>query len=301
MGGNAVDNNNCWILPQFPIYCWKRFPQIQMAVPFELGSCKIGFLLVYEILSKCEAILSPWTWLISELEDRISSASFWAVGSTSVWWAVIRYWTSFCSWSLFIWNNVSEMGNRSLTCSKHRRVSDMAKSRIWAGLWAYSTGCMDVAPPKKSQLERVTFTGEAKAKTASASIWSIEKVTVQHQLHKQIWEITLRFTTKWGHYKEDPSVFHVCYLFRFADSVKRQRHHMRTVENIFVATAAGHRGDFASVEADSHLVGDFWLWGRGGLSYCPTEMKACNDSRQEKESLVTLLSLVHFNTSQTHK
>lgn len=34
---------------------------------------------------------------------------------------------------------------------------------------------------------------------------------------------------------------------------------MGTVENIFVATAAGHRGDFASVEADSHLVGDFWL------------------------------------------
>lgn len=60
---------------------------------------------------------SPWTWLISELEDRISSASFWAVGSTSVWWAVIKYWTSFCSWSLFIWNNVSEMGSRSFTCS----------------------------------------------------------------------------------------------------------------------------------------------------------------------------------------
>lgn len=65
-----------------------------------------------------QAVHSPWTWLISELEERISSASFWAVGSTSVWWAVIRYWTSFCSWSLFIWNNVSEMGNLSLTCVK---------------------------------------------------------------------------------------------------------------------------------------------------------------------------------------
>lgn len=33
----------------------------------------------------------PCTWLISELEDRISSASFWAVGNTSVWCAVIKY------------------------------------------------------------------------------------------------------------------------------------------------------------------------------------------------------------------
>lgn len=72
---------------------------------------------------------SPWTWLISELEERISSASFWAVGSTSVWWAVIRYWTSFCSWSLFIWNNVSEMGNRSFTCTRHtHRNADVCTS-----------------------------------------------------------------------------------------------------------------------------------------------------------------------------
>lgn len=79
-----------------------------------------------------------------------------------------------------------------------------------------------------------------------------------------------------------------CYLFRLADSVEGQRHHVGTVENIFVATAAGHRGDFASVEADGHFVGDFWLRGCGGLSYCPTEVKAC---RQEEES-VTLLILV---------
>lgn len=51
---------------------------------------------------------------------------------------------------------------------------------IWAVLWADSTGCMDAAPPKKSELERVTFTGEAK--TAIASIRSID-YTVQH--HKK--------------------------------------------------------------------------------------------------------------------
>lgn len=71
-------------------------------------------------------VLSPWTWLISELEERISSASFWAVGSTSVWWAVIRYCTSFCSWSLFIWNKVSEIGSRSFTCNKHKWVSSVS-------------------------------------------------------------------------------------------------------------------------------------------------------------------------------
>lgn len=71
---------------------------------------------------------SPWTWLISELEERISSASFWAVGSTSVWWAVIKYWTSFCSWSLFIWNNVSEIGNRSFTWTTHTQ-------KLHSALW----------------------------------------------------------------------------------------------------------------------------------------------------------------------
>ena len=78
-----------------------------------------------------KVVLSPWTWLISELEERISSASFWAVGSTSVWWAVIRYWTSFCSWSLFIWNKVSEMGNRSFTCIRHTHTHTQKVGAWW--------------------------------------------------------------------------------------------------------------------------------------------------------------------------
>lgn len=175
----------------------------------------------------------------------VSAADLCSSGTTSLRWATVA-WPAANTGECQTWQNLG----------------------IWGGLWADSIGCMDAAPPKRSQLEIVTFTGEAK--TASASIRSIDKDTVQHQLQKQIREIILRFTTKWGYYKEYPSVFHICYLFRFADSVERQRHHVGTVENIFVATAAGHRGDFASVEADSHLVGDFWLWGRGGLSYCPT-------------------------------
>lgn len=183
----------------------------------------------------------------------VSAADLCSSGTASPRWAIVA-WPAANTGECQTWQNLG----------------------IWAGLWTDSTGCMDAA---------------WEAKTTSASIQSIDKDTVLHQLQRKVWEITLRFTIKWGYYKEDPSVFQVCYLFRFADSVERQRHHVGTVENIFVATAAGHRGDFASVEADSHLVGDFWLWGRGGLSYCPTEMKACNDSRQEKESLVTLLFL----------
>ncbi|TNN68162.1 hypothetical protein EYF80_021645 [Liparis tanakae] len=64
-------------------------------------------------------------------DSRISSASFCAVGSTSVWCTVIRYWTNFCSWSRFIWKSVSEMGSRSLTCSGFRtRYSESATT--WA-------------------------------------------------------------------------------------------------------------------------------------------------------------------------
>lgn len=52
---------------------------------------------------------------------------------------------------------------------------------------------------------------------------------------------------------------HRDYLFRLANPVKRQRHHMGTVENISVPTTTGDGGDLASVEADGHLVRDFRL------------------------------------------
>lgn len=78
-----------------------------------------------------DCLYSPWTWLISEFWDRISSANFWAVGKTSVWCTVIKYCTNFCSWSLFIWKRVSEMGRCSLTWSGLRmRYKDSATT--WA-------------------------------------------------------------------------------------------------------------------------------------------------------------------------
>lgn len=50
-----------------------------------------------------------------------------------------------------------------------------------------------------------------------------------------------------------------CYLFRLANSVKGQRHHMGTIENVSVPATAGDGGDLASVETDGHLVGDLRL------------------------------------------
>lgn len=49
------------------------------------------------------------------------------------------------------------------------------------------------------------------------------------------------------------------YLFRLANAVKRECHHMGTIENVSVATATGDRCDLAPVETDGHLVGDFQL------------------------------------------
>ncbi len=49
------------------------------------------------------------------------------------------------------------------------------------------------------------------------------------------------------------------HLFRLANPVKRERHHMGAVENVFISAATGDRGDLASVEADGHLVSDLRL------------------------------------------
>lgn len=42
---------------------------------------------------------APAIVLITERDCKISSANFWAVGSTSVWCSAIRYWSNFWSWS----------------------------------------------------------------------------------------------------------------------------------------------------------------------------------------------------------
>lgn len=179
--GNAVDNGNSLALPWCPLTASQRFSQIPTAQLFTVRG-KIIFLLVHGMWHKREAVLSPWTWLISELEDRISSASFWAVGSTSVWWAVIRYWTNFCSWSLFIWNNVSEMGNRSLTCIKHSLF--VRRGKIWEYELVYGfhrlPGC---SPAKTKSLGWNERPPPGKLKPAAR----IDGDTVQWQLQKTIW------------------------------------------------------------------------------------------------------------------
>lgn len=60
----------------------------------------------------------------------------------------------------------------------------------------------------------------------------------------------------------DLNIYLVCcgyYLFRLANSVKRQRHHVGAIENISVPATTGDGGDLASVEADGHLVRDLRL------------------------------------------
>ena len=69
----------------------------------------------------------PGNWLIFDLDCRISSANFCAVGNTFVWCSVIRYCANFWSCSLSICSKVSEMGNRNCTLFARRmRYSDNA-------------------------------------------------------------------------------------------------------------------------------------------------------------------------------
>lgn len=82
------------------------------------------------------------------------------------------------------------------------------------------------------------------------------------------------------------------YLFRFANPVKRERHHMGAVENISVSATTGDRGDFASVETDGHLVGDLWLWWCGGFSYRATEVKPCKDTKKRRGEWVSTFSVM---------
>lgn len=91
------------------------------------------------------------------------------------------------------------------------------------------------------------------------------------------------------------------YLFRLANPVKRECHHMCAVENVPVPTATGDWSYLAAVEADGHLMGDLWLWRCGGFSYCATEVKPCEDTRKKvkEESFCWLHPLLEWLQNKT--
>lgn len=80
------------------------------------------------------AILSlfylPATWLILDFDWRISSASFWAVGKTLVWWAEMRYWANFWSCSRSIWRSVSDIGSRNCTSLALKDIKAKYKEKV---------------------------------------------------------------------------------------------------------------------------------------------------------------------------
>ena len=61
-------------------------------------------------------LILPGSLLISEWVLRISSASFCAVGRTSVWCSDIKYCANFCNCSRLICNKVSA-NNKEIRCS----------------------------------------------------------------------------------------------------------------------------------------------------------------------------------------
>lgn len=62
-------------------------------------------------------------------------------------------------------------------------------------------------------------------------------------------------------------------LLGLPHSVKRQRHHVGTVEDVFVAAGARHRCDLAAVEADADAAHELWGRGRGGVCHCAAQME----------------------------
>lgn len=56
-------------------------------------------------------------------------------------------------------------------------------------------------------------------------------------------------------------------------SVKWQRHYMGTVEDVFVATGACYRCDFAAVKTDADAAYELRGWRRGRVRHCATQME----------------------------
>lgn len=56
-------------------------------------------------------------------------------------------------------------------------------------------------------------------------------------------------------------------------SVKRQRHYMGAVEDVFVAAGARYGRDLAAVEADADAADELRGRGRGGVRHCAAEME----------------------------
>lgn len=68
---------------------------------------------------------APAIVLITERDCNISSANFWAVGSTSVWCSAIKYWSNFWSWSRSSCKSVStffKIKSRGQSSSRNRNV-----------------------------------------------------------------------------------------------------------------------------------------------------------------------------------
>ena len=66
-------------------------------------------------------------------------------------------------------------------------------------------------------------------------------------------------------------------------SVKRQRHYMGAVEDVFVAAGARHRRDFAAVEADADAADELRGRGRGGGRHRAAEMETWKSEKRKRE------------------
>lgn len=62
-------------------------------------------------------------------------------------------------------------------------------------------------------------------------------------------------------------------LLRLPYSVKRQRHYMGAVKDVFVAAGACYRRDLAAVEADADAANQLWGRGCGRVRHCAAEME----------------------------
>ena len=114
---------------------YKQFHQVQQVskVPHSTSTPYLYALTknITQFQYTCSFFDLPGNWLIFDLDLRISSASFCAVGSTFVWCSVIRYWANFWSCSLSICNNVSEIGSRNCTIFARRILYNDSATTCW--------------------------------------------------------------------------------------------------------------------------------------------------------------------------
>lgn len=65
-------------------------------------------------------------------------------------------------------------------------------------------------------------------------------------------------------------------------SVKRKRHYMGAVEDVFVSACACYSRDLAAVEADAHAAHELRGRGRGGVRHRAAQMKTWKTEREKR-------------------